>query len=258
MRYLYNHIDEILDRIHQKQKILLLLDYDGTVTPIVKKPELARLNGSTRRLLKSLSKKVILGIISGRSLKDVKAKVGIGGIIYAGNHGLEIEAGGRVYVHPEVRGFSKGLDRIAESLHEKLDHIPGIIVEHKGLTLSLHYRCVNRLHQAKVKHVFYSVVKSRKITNGKKVFEVRPPVEWDKGRAVTKIIRQIKGKVLPLYIGDDVTDENAFKAIKTKVIPPHQNFWCGGITIYVGRPKKSHAEYFVWNVEEVLKFLRKI
>lgn len=227
----------------------MLLDYDGTLTPIVKRPELARLSGANRRLLENLSKRVILGIISGRSLKDVKDLVKIPGIIYAGNHGLEIEFKGKLYIHPKVRGFRKVLDRIAKELRQRLGHIQGVIVEHKGLTLSLHYRCVNRLHQAEVKRIFNSSVKTRKvkITKGKKVLEVRPPVEWNKGRAVAEIIRQTKGRVLPIYIGDDVTDEDAFKVVKKK-----------GVAIYAGRRKKSYAEYFVWNVREAVKFLEKI
>ena len=266
LRYLFTDIDKILYKIHNGPKVLLLLDYDGTLTPIVKKPELAQLSGANRRLLQNLGKKLILGIISGRSLKDIKHLVKVPGIIYAGNHGLEIEFPGKVYSHtknksfgvgvyviPGVSGFSKLLDKLASILYQRLVHIPGVIVEHKGLTLSLHYRSVNRLRHAEVRRLFNNVVnpfiKTDKveITTGKKVFEIRPPIEWDKGRVVVKIMRRVKGGVLPIYIGDDVTDEDAFKAIRNN-----------GITIYVGRPRESYAQYFVWNVEEVIRFLRKI
>lgn len=223
--------------------ILLFLDYDGTLTPIVKRPELARPRSSTKKLLERLSKRVNLCIISGRSLSDIKNMVKIPGVIYAGNHGMEIDCYGEIFIHPAARRFRKKLNRIKKVLKNYLGDIPGILIEDKGLTLSVHYRNVERKYMERIKKVFRRPFGAR-ITYGKKVFEVSPPVQWNKGMAARKIIQLSRQKVLPIYIGDDVTDEDAFEELRNR-----------GITIFVGRPKKSYAEYFVWNVKEVVKFL---
>ena len=249
MKYLFSNIDNVLKRVHSAEKILLLLDYDGTLTPIVKTPDLAILSSNSRRLLKKLSTRVVLGIISGRSLRKIKSLVRIPGIIYAGNHGLEIEYAGVQWRYPGIKEFSNILDDIAGVLQKKLGNIRGIALEHKGLTLAVHYRKANKRYWPYVEEAFNSAVSARKVktVKGKRVFEAKPLIKWDKGKAALKIIHKMKCSVLPLYIGDDITDEDAFKAVKNK-----------GITVYVGRPRNSCAEYFVWNVGEVIKLLRKI
>jgi len=235
-------------------KYFLFLDYDGTLTPIVKKPGLAVLSKTRRSLLKKIAgaPHFLVAIVSGRMLSDLKKRVSIKGIYYAGNHGFEI-AGPKIKItHPKALQAKPILRRIKSKLREKLGDIKGIIIEDKILTLSLHYRLVSARDFKKIKKLFPGIVKpylkTKKIrlTYGKKVFEIRPNIKWDKGRAVLWFMKKVgKGKKFtPLYIGDDTTDEDAFRVLKKR-----------GVTFRVGRTKKTHARYRLKDVKQVYKFL---
>ncbi|MFH1782610.1 MAG: trehalose-phosphatase [Candidatus Omnitrophota bacterium] len=252
MKYLFKHQDKILPKIKKSKNILLFLDYDGTLTPIVSRPQDAKFSFSVKKLLKKLKKhpKFSLAIISGRSLKDVKAMVGIDGLIYAGNHGLEVEAPFKVSV-PDVTKAGSILRQISLVLIRKLKDIEGVKVENKTYTLSLHFRLVKPSKRKIVEGIFEETVKDFvdskkiKVSSGKMVFEVRPPIKWGKGNIVLEILKK-KKKSLVFYLGDDVTDEDAFKAIKLK-----------GISIFVGPGKtKSRADYFLKNTKGVESFLK--
>jgi trehalose-phosphatase len=152
MQYLFDVWDKVAHRLKSAEHILILSDYDGTLTPIVDKPELAALPQETRKLLRKLAKHrhYTVGIISGRALVDLKNKVDLDGIIYAGNHGLEIEGFGSSFLEPiadEMRPFLKMLN---QALSATLRGIKGVFVEDKGLTLSVHYRMVDRREEEKV------------------------------------------------------------------------------------------------------------
>lgn len=240
--------------------ILLLLDYDGSLTPIVKKPQDAVISKGIKGLLQRIADNpdCALGIISGRSLQDIKKTVGIKDIIYAGNHGLEIE-GPKIKFEVRVPSGSKSVMRnIAQGLRKSLARIKGAFIEDKGLTLSIHYRLVSKDGMPAFKRFFsevtnpYAVRSKIKINPGKKVYEIKPPVKWDKGKVVLWLMKRQRSasggkKVLPVYIGDDLTDEDAFKALKNK-----------GLTVFVGRPRSSSAGYYLKNTGEVIKFLRLI
>ncbi|NQT30556.1 MAG: trehalose-phosphatase [Candidatus Saganbacteria bacterium] len=236
---------------------LLFLDYDGTLTPIVKKPRLAKLSKKQKSALKKLAKapNVIMAIVSGRKLSDLKRKVGISGIYYAGNHGFEISGPKTHLLHPKALAAKPVLRKIKKELAAKLKGIKGAWVEDKQLTLSLHFRQVKEKDFIKLKSIFDQVVtpylKRGKVrtTSGKKVFEIRPNVDWNKGKAVLWFMQKLaKTKyVVPIYIGDDTTDEDAFAALKNL-----------GITIRVGKTPKTHAQKFVANVAEVYKFLEQL
>ncbi len=235
---------------------MLLLDYDGTLTPIVERPELAVLSPDMRELLKRASQHYTLGIISGRSLAGVKELVGLEGIYYAGNHGFEISGPGVKLVKPEAERARPILVKLCEELRSKLSNIKGAIVEDKGSTASVHYRLVAQEEFGRLKNIFEEAVKPHidsgavRVTHGKKVFEIRPNVEWDKGKAVLWISSVVdpKGELKPVYVGDDRTDEDAFSALREK-----------GITILVSeRPIESNAKYFVKNVGEVKVFFERL
>jgi len=238
-------------------KYILFLDYDGTLTPIVKKPGLAVLSKSRRNILKKISQNphFLVAVVSGRMLSDLKRRVGIPGIYYAGNHGFEIQGPKIKTVHPKARQAIPLLREIKSKLQKKLKGMRGIIVEDKILTLSLHYRMVRSKDFGRIKRAFPEIIRPYlktnkiKITYGKKVFEIRPNVEWNKGRAVLWLIKKLgKGiKILPIYIGDDRTDEDAFSALKN---------W--GATIRVGKSKKTHAEHCLKNVKEVYLFIESL
>lgn len=235
-------------------KYLLFLDYDGTLTPIVKKPHLATLSKSRRSFLNKLCQdpRFMVTIISGRMLADLKKRVGLRTAYYAGNHGFEIIGPKTKLTHPKALAAKPILKKIKKELHQTLKGIKGALIEDKILTLSLHYRLVKAKDLRKVKTIFKNIVspylkkKKIRVTQGKKVFEVRPNVAWHKGYAVSWFIKKLgKGKkILPIYIGDDTTDEDAFKVLKRQ-----------GITVRVGKTKKTQAKDFVKNVDEVYKLL---
>lgn len=240
----------------QGKTLIFLLDYDGTLTPIVKKPGLARLSKRGKNILRRLCKKFIVGIISGRKLDDVMRRVGIKRIFYVGNHGFEICGPSTKVTFGAAKLPRRSAAVLVKKLKNKVSDIKGIFIEDKGITFSLHYRPAKHNDYLKARKVFFQIIKpyilKRKvrITYGKKVIEVRPNIAWDKGKASSWIVKMLKkkydlAKVVPVYIGDDVTDEDAFRALKAS-----------GITVLVGK-RKTKAEFTVKNVPEVYKFLKK-
>lgn len=238
---------------------MLFLDYDGTLTPIVKTPDRAAIPAGTKRILRELSElsQCRVAIISGRMLRSVKRMAGLRGIIYAGNHGLEIEGPKIKFLSPVSSSYRALLIKIRDELHKKLSGIKGVLIEDKGLTLSLHYRLVNKKDIPRVETIFHETVivylvgNKIKFKSGKMVLEIRPPVNWDKGKVVLWLLarRQFKQgtNILPVYIGDDVTDEDAFKVLRNR-----------GLTIFVGKPKESFAKYYLKNTRQVVQFLKNI
>jgi trehalose-phosphatase len=259
MDYLFGQFNKIEELLRNKF-ILLLLDYDGTLTPIAETPEKAVISKEAKELLQKLSGSsyCALGIISGRPVEDVKNIVGIRDIIYAGNHGLEIE-GPKIKFESQVPPRLKSVIRnIAEEMPKRLSVINGVLIEDKGLTLSIHYRLVDRKDMPAFEQIFsevtgpYIICGKIKISSGKEVYEIKPPVKWDKGKVVLWLMARqqfasAEKMVFPVYIGDDITDEDAFKVLKEK-----------GLTVFVGEPGSSIADYYLKNTEEVTRFLRLI
>ena len=243
--------------------ILLLLDYDGTLTPIVDSPELADLSTESRNLLRALSqrRRFSVGVVSGRALNDLTNRVDVRGIIYAGNHGLEIKGLGVEFVHPLTEEIGSIINILGKMLSKTFSQIRGTVVEDKGFTLSVHYRQVeDEETEHEIKDAFEQVVGVArtlgkvKTTSGKKVYEVRPNVPWHKGKATKFIMKKYAksgrtSSLLPIYVGDDLTDEDAFKAIEGY----------GGISIYVGPENpKSVASYRLDSPAEVADFMRRL
>ena len=259
MEYLFNEWDSIEKKI-SRNNLFIFLDFDGTLTPIVSAPEKAILPEDTKKLLKEMSEnpRIKLVFISGRSLEDIMSKIGIKNAIYSGNHGLQLD-GPKIKFEPLILpGYQMIVDRIKEELRQKISRIQGAFVEDKGLTLSLHYRLAKKKEIPVLKKIFketvtlYLLRNKIRVKSGKMVIEVRPPAEWDKGKVVLWLLAKSfivsKGEsILPVYLGDDVTDEDAFCAIKNK-----------GLTILVGKPKKSHAQYYLKDHNEVQDFLKRI
>jgi trehalose-phosphatase len=251
MKYLFRYSGEVISKIQKSRKVFLFLDYDGTLTPIASRPEKAKISARVRTLIKGLNSHrwIRIAIVSGRSLKDIKKMVGVKGIIYAGNHGLEIqnEKGKIKKTVPVVS--SPLLKSVTLSLKRSLKGIAGVIIEDKGLTISVHFRMVSPRIRGTVKKIFRKTIsrylssKNIRVTYGKMVLEIRPAVKWDKGNAVFALLG--KTRALSVYIGDDITDNDAFLALKGK-----------GICIFVGSPGKSIASgYYLKNPAEVEVFL---
>jgi len=251
---------KIAKQLRDARRILLLTDYDGTLTPIVERPELANLPESTRLMLEALAHRYdfTVGVISGRALGDLKEKVGISGIIYAGNHGLEIEGPGISFMNPVAEELKPVLQIMHYVLSRSLGAIKGVFVENKGFSLSIHYRLAGAHRADEVEGIVKKVVGGAeavgqaKITSGKKVYEVRPDVTWDKGKVV-KLLMKKYGKggrrsgLLPIYFGDDLTDEDGFRVIQC---------YGSGLSVFVGEESQSgSAQYFLKSPAEVAVFL---
>ncbi len=238
---------------------MLLSDYDGTLTPIVDRPELAGLGPGTRKLLETLSRRrdLSVGIISGRSLTDLKQMVGIAGITYGGNHGLEIEGPRLSYLNPAAQELRPALGALHQALSDALGLIAGVWVEDKGLTLSVHYRQADEARAGEIGDILEQkagpLQASGKvwIAGGKKVYEVRPALAWNKGEVVALLAsrwRQAMGRdeVLPIFLGDDLSDEDGFRAVAR----------LDGISILVSETNgASAARYFLRSPAEVESFL---
>ncbi len=262
MQYLFQSWELFAADISAAAHILLLSDYDGTLTPIVSRPEKAVLSPEAREEIRALAEAPAfsVGIISGRSLSGVKAMVEVSEIYYAGNHGLEIEGPGLKLIVPTAEAAQSEIKDLTRQFSAKLASFEGVIVEDKGLSLSIHYRLVNEREVNTVADIFQQITSPLlqqgriKVTSGKKVWEVRPPIDWHKGKAVETITREIKQivqteQLLTIYLGDDTTDEDAFKVLRRPQ----------GWSIFVGQDNPaSNAEYFLNSTSEVLTFLSRL
>ena len=250
--------DKIARRIAGKN-LFLFLDFDGTLAPIVRTPQEAALPQKTKILLERFlsRKKIRLAVVSGRSVQDVKKRLGIKNMIYAGHHGLEISSPGLRRCFGLRPRFARDLRRVKRDAMKKLSQIQGVLFEDKGNGFAVHYRQVSREKVAAFKKEFFRAVQpfvSRKkvvLKKGKKVFDVMPPFLWNKGKAVLWLLKTVKsggrGPVEAVYIGDDVTDEDAFRTLKGR-----------GISIKVGGGKRTSADYSLKNTGQVVCFLRKL
>ncbi len=249
-------VQEIVKSIDiiKQESFLLLLDYDGTLTPIVDRPELAILSQDVKEIIQQLTKVVKVAIISGRDLENVKKLVEIEDLFYAGSHGFEISGPGNM--HFELDAAKKTLpelSKVEQDVKRGLIEIKEVLFEKKKFSVAIHYRQVNK--QEEIDHIATVVEKIAKryeslvITNGKKVFEIRPKLNWDKGKAVRWLagrIFEIDTPVYPLYIGDDLTDEDAFHEIKG---------W--GRSVVVGdHAYESFADVKIKDTEDVFTFLK--
>ena len=244
------HIQEIARR---GDRLAVFLDYDGTLTPIVSHPEDAWLSESMRQTLGSLAARVPVAILSGRDLDDVRGRVLVDGIVYAGNHGFDIAGAGGIRRELGAAHLTV-LDAAETELREALDEIPDAQLERKHFSVAAHYRNVNEDDADRVALAVDAVAarhRELRRINGKKVYELLPDIDWNKGKAVLWLLETLqgeRGKALPIYIGDDRTDEDAFRALEKR-----------GIAILVSeQPRVTAAGYNLKNPEEVERFLQKI
>jgi len=250
-----NRMEEIIGRLEGKQTALFL-DYDGTLTPIVERPEQADLPPEMRAILKTLVERCTVAIVSGRGLKDVQKRVALEGLYYAGSHGFEIDGPGQERIRNEKGSEAlPALNAAENELRSLLTGIQGALVERKKYSVAVHYRRVAAGQVEMVASVVDDVLQRHSELRkgyGKKVFELQPNIEWDKGRAVLWLMERLGlrgAAVRPIYIGDDVTDEDAFRVLQELG---------AGIVVHGGEERSSYARYGLVDPEEVLRFLQNL
>ena len=245
-----DHVQEIAGRGDQ---LAVFLDYDGTLTAIVSDPKKALLSDSMRQTLQTLAMRVSLAVLSGRDLDDIRKRVAIDAIVYAGSHGFDI-AGPRGLRRQEATKFLPTLDAAEKELREKLAGIAGAFIERKRFSIAAHYRKVNENDFPELEDAVSEVVarhRELRRMEGKKVYELLPCIDWDKGKAALWLLENLglkHGKVRPIYIGDDRTDEDAFRALEQR-----------GVGILVSEePRATAANYSLKDPSEVERFLREL
>jgi trehalose 6-phosphate phosphatase len=242
-----------VEQLSEARGVVLFLDYDGTLVPIKRTPSEAVLSRTVQRILRQLSKSpnIRLVIITGREMADIRSMVRLRTIDYAANHGLHMMVSRREWKHPEAVKSRKGFHLLSLALKNNLKDIRGVFIEDKRYTLSIHFRNIEKkdIHSMKliINDVLGSCGHRYRISRGKKVIEIRPKTLWGKGRSISKILNEYPNtrRWLRIFIGDDITDEDGFKALGP-----------GGISIRVGRSRNTEARFYVNNTHEVIRLLK--
>ncbi|EOA13525.1 hypothetical protein CARUB_v10026589mg [Capsella rubella] len=259
------------------KRIALFLDYDGTLSPIVEEPDCAYMSSAMRSAVQNVAKYFPTAIISGRSRDKVYEFVNLSELYYAGSHGMDImspageslnhehsrtvsvnEKGKDVNLFQPASEFLPMIDKVLCSLIESTNDIKGVKVEDNKFCISVHYRNVEEQNWGLVAQCVDDVIRTYpklRLTHGRKVLEIRPVIDWNKGKAVTFLLESLGlsncEDVLPIYVGDDRTDEDAFKVLRDG--PNH------GYGILVSAvPKDSNAFYSLRDPSEVMEFLKSL
>ncbi|CAH9103984.1 unnamed protein product [Cuscuta epithymum] len=247
------------------KQIVMFLDYDGTLSPIVEDPDKAFMTDQMRKAVSDVAKHLPTAIVTGRCISKVFEFVQLSELYYAGSHGMDIkgpEKGRHAYkkannslLYQPANEYLPMIDEVHNALLEKTKSIDGAKVENNKFCLSVHYRCVeekkwiNVVEQ--VKSVLIKFPKLR-MCQGRKVLEIRPSIEWNKGNALEFLLGSLgygnSDNVFPVYIGDDRTDEDAFKVLQNRR---------RGLGIIVSKtPTESNASYSLEDPLQVMQFLR--
>ncbi|HTI50691.1 MAG TPA: trehalose-phosphatase [Planctomycetaceae bacterium] len=248
-------VDRIVSRHREKGELVLLFDFDGTLVEFADAPAEAVLSGTVRQCLAALAALpgTTVGVISGRELEDLKQKVGLTGLYYAGTDGLELEFEGKVITHPLVGHCSDLVSRIAETLRPFVTTCPPTWLEQKRFGVTVHYRgldtqLVPLLHEGIDQHLAPWAERLHVVTGGKAV-EITPNIGWTKGTAVEFLLDHIDTDDLHiLYAGDEACDVEAMWTVGMK----------GGISVGVGPGPPTIAEYKLPNAAAVERLLEEL
>jgi len=251
--HLLDQWPQVERRLRRATRVALLTDFDGTLVPIRRRPGEVRLSRQVRALLAALAGNgVVLGVVSGRRLSDVRARVGLRGIWYVGAHGY--------FLLPPTGQTMTLLkpNRIAEMkqahrcLTQRLRGVPGIFLEPKQATVALHYRQASARGRRQARFVIQQLLKEHPglhLLSGKKVWELLPDSRVSKWTAIRQILRQEReqkgGRWLVFYLGDDTTDERVFARMK-------------GVTVAVGKHRHTSARFHLRSPAEVALFLERL
>ncbi|MGN5240242.1 trehalose-phosphatase [Rhodococcus sp. SJ-3] len=244
------------------RKPAVFLDYDGVLTPIVDRPEDAVLSTTMRSTVRALADRCPVCIVTGRDRAVVQQLMGIDDLTVAGSHGFDIWKPGQGAISPDSLGdFTELVADTTASLRERLADTDGVSLEPKRASVAVHYRNAGpqaRRHTHDVVHALLEELPDRlELIPGKMVYELRPAVDWNKGKAVLHLIDVLgldSDDIIPIYLGDDITDEDAFTAVRGT-----------GIGILVGSPddpemqdRVTAAEFGLASVDDVARFLSEL
>ncbi|KAF5740213.1 trehalose-phosphate phosphatase C isoform X1 [Tripterygium wilfordii] len=245
------------------KQIVMFLDYDGTLSPIVEDPDRAFMTKEMREAVRDVARYFPTAIVTGRCRDKVCGFVKLPGLYYAGSHGMDIKGPSKCTYNEDNQGvlfqpaseYLPMIEEVYKTLLECTKSIPGVKVENNKFCASVHYRCVDENMWGglaeQVRVVINNYPKLR-LTEGRKVLEIRPTIKWDKGKALEFLLESFgyadSNDVLPIYIGDDRTDEDAFKVLRNRG---------QGFGILVSKvPKETNASYSLRETTEVKDFLR--
>ncbi len=245
------HFNDIAGRFAARRPAMFL-DYDGTLVPIATRPELASTPERVKAIVQRLADKVPVAVVSGRGRADVASMLGVEGIAYAGSHGFDIrDAAGNDLSGGIGAPFRPALESAAEALTHALSHLRGTFVEDKLFSLAVHYREADEAHHAEIaQRVDHETARHENLrrTGGKMIHELRPAIDWHKGKAVLRVMAALgldAATCMPIYIGDDETDEDAFLALRET-----------GLGIRVGHDdRETAADYALGSPDDVATFL---
>ncbi|XP_038994941.1 probable trehalose-phosphate phosphatase J [Hibiscus syriacus] len=256
--------EQIIDASKGKQ-IVMFLDYDGTLSPIVADPDRAFMSNKMRKTVRKVAKCFPTAIVSGRCRDKVYDFVKLAELYYAGSHGMDIKGPEKLsksnqdteLLFQPASEFLPMIDEVYKQLVETTKSTPGATVENNKFCLSVHFRCVDEKKWSELAQQVKSVLKDYpklRLTQGRKVLEIRPTIKWDKGKALEFLLESLGfancTDVFPVYIGDDRTDEDAFKILRDRG---------QGFGILVSKfPKDTNASYSLQEPDEVLDFLRRL
>lgn len=199
----------------------VFFDFDGTLSDIVDDPDAARPVAGATEALEKLAARCPVAVLSGRDLADVAERVGVPGIWYAGSHGFELTApDGTHHQNDAAAAAIPVLEQAAAQLRDQLGGIPGVVVEHKRFGVAVHYRNAERDRVGEVLAAVRAAGRrdALRVTTGREVIELRPDLDWDKGKTLRWVIDHLRqagsGSLTPVYLGDDITDEDAFDAVR--------------------------------------------
>ncbi|KAF8032848.1 hypothetical protein BT93_D1665 [Corymbia citriodora subsp. variegata] len=271
-----NSFEQLMEQSKNK-KIAMFLDYDGVLSPIVDDPDCALMSDDMRVAVKNVADHFPTAIISGRSRDKVYDLVGLTELYYAGSHGMDImgpvnnsvsndhpscvkstdQQGKEVNLFQPAREFLPVIDEVFRTLVENTKGIKGAKVENHKFCASVHYRNVDEKNWPVIAQCVHDILKEYprlRLTHGRKVLEVRPVIDWNKGKAVEFLLDSLglsdSEDVLPIYIGDDKTDEDAFKVLR------EGNFGFG--ILVSSTPKETSAVYSLKDPSEVMEFLKSL
>ena len=257
MPHLLNIWSVISRKLASSPRVLLIFDYDGTLTPISTRRETDRLTDKAYKCLRMLAEKerFIVGVVSGRELTELEKLVGIPGLVYVGNHGLEMRGLGMDFVHPDASGSIESMNEVAGLLKKELNYVPELLIHDRKLSLSICIRNTSNLYAQEVYRTVMSVLEpyvsagDMKITRGKKIFEVRPNIDCGKGEAIRRIYQDCGDKPVTMFFGDDRDDEDGFAVVQD----------LNGIAVCIGPPRQDtkalHQLESPNEVEKVLELL---